>query len=81
LGLGGVYTFFMNTIQAWNGQLRRAEKFPGAPFRATSLQYLGVGFIIAAGGGGILCRGVISWLLVMPAIHFRAACGNNSIYP
>ena len=48
LGLGGVYTFFMNTVQAWTGQPEARPKwFPGASFRATiTSEYLGVGYII-----------------------------------
>src|SRR2546430_1142874 len=48
LGLGGVYTFLMNTVQAWTGQPEaRPGWFPGASFRATiTSEYLGVGYII-----------------------------------
>ena len=85
LGLGGVYTFFMNTIQAWNGQPEARPKwFPGASFRATiTSEYLGVGFIIGPRVAGILfAGGVISWLLVMPAIQFFGQlAGNTPIYP
>jgi putative OPT family oligopeptide transporter len=85
LGLGGIYTFFMNTIQAWNGQPEARPKwFPGASFRATiTSEYLGVGFIIGPRVAGILfAGGVISWLLVMPAIQFFGQlAGNTPIYP
>src|ERR1700723_1899113 len=85
LGVGGVYTFFMNTIQAWNGQPEARPKwFPGASFRATvTSEYLGVGFIIGPRVAGILfAGGVISWLLVMPAIQFFGQlAGNTPIYP
>src|SRR5438034_8157682 len=45
---GGVYTFMMNTVQAWTGQPEARPKwFPGASFRATiTAEYLGVGYII-----------------------------------
>jgi len=85
LGLGGAYTFFMNTIQAWNAQPEaRPHWFPGASFRATiTSEYLGVGYIIGPKVSGILfAGGVISWLLVMPAIQFFGQlAGNTPIYP
>ena len=85
LGLGGAYTFFMNTIQAWNSQPEaRPHWFPGASFRATiTSEYLGVGYIIGPKVSGILfAGGVISWLLVMPAIQFFGQlAGNTPIYP
>ncbi|HEV2195838.1 MAG TPA: oligopeptide transporter, OPT family [Candidatus Acidoferrum sp.] len=85
LGLGGVYTFFMNTVQAWTGQPEARPKwFPGASFRATiTAEYLGVGYIIGPKVAGILfAGGVISWLLVMPAIQFFGQlAGNTPIYP
>ena len=85
LGLGGVYTFLMNTVQAWNGQPEaRPSWFPGASFRATiTSEYLGVGYIIGPRVAGILfAGGVVSWLLIMPAIQFFGQlAGNTPIYP
>src|SRR5271168_2170655 len=85
LGIGGAYTFLMNTIQAWNSQPEgRPHWFPGSSFRATiTSEYLGVGYIIGAKVSGILfAGGVISWLLVMPAIQFFGQlAGNTPIYP
>jgi putative OPT family oligopeptide transporter len=85
LGIGGAYTFLMNTIQAWNSQPEgRPHWFPGASFRATiTSEYLGVGYIIGPKVSGILfAGGVISWLLVMPAIQFFGQlAGNTPIYP
>ncbi len=85
LGLGGVYTFLMNTVQAWTGQPEaRPSWFPGSSFRATiTSEYLGVGYIIGPKVSGILfAGGVISWLLVMPAIQFFGQlAGNTPIYP
>src|ERR1700741_5183036 len=85
LGLGGVYTFLMNTVQAWTGQPEaRPSWFPGASFRAAiTAEYLGVGYIIGPKVAGILfAGGVISWLLVMPAIQFFGQlAGNTPIYP
>ena len=85
LGLGGVYTFCMNTLQMWTSQPEGKPKwFPGASFRATiTSEYLGVGYIIGPKVAGILfAGGVISWLLVMPAIQFFGQlAGNTPIYP
>jgi putative OPT family oligopeptide transporter len=85
LGLGGVYTFLMNTVQAWNSQPEgRPGWFPGASFRATiTSEYLGVGYIIGPRVAGILfAGGVISWLMIMPAIKFFGQySGNTPIYP
>jgi putative OPT family oligopeptide transporter len=85
LGLGGVYTFFMNTVQAWTGQPEaRPSWFPGASFRmAITSEYLGVGYIIGPRVAGILfAGGIVSWLVMMPAIKFYGQlAGNTPIYP
>jgi putative OPT family oligopeptide transporter len=85
LGLGGVYTFLMNTIQAWTSQPEgRPTWFPGASFRAAiTSEYLGVGYIIGPRVSGILfAGGIISWLVMMPAIKFYGQlAGNTPIYP
>jgi len=85
LGLGGVYTFFMNTFQAWTSQPEsRPGWFPGASFRATiTSEYLGVGYIIGSRVSGILfAGGIISWFVVMPAIRFYGQLANGiPIYP
>ena len=85
LGLGGVYTFFMNTLQGWTGQPEaRPGWFPGASFRAAiTSEYLGVGYIIGPRVSGILfAGGIISWLVMMPAIKFYGQLGGNTpIYP
>jgi len=85
LGLGGVYTFLMNTVQAWTGQPEaRPEWFPGASFRAAvTSEYLGVGYIIGPRVSGILfAGGIVSWLVIMPAIKFYGQlAGNTPIYP
>jgi putative OPT family oligopeptide transporter len=85
LGLGGVYTFLMNTVQAWTGQPEnRPSWFPGASFRmAITSEYLGVGYIIGPRVSGILfAGGIISWLVMMPAIKFYGQlAGNTPIYP
>jgi len=85
LGIGGVYTFLMNTLQAWTAQPEnRPSWFPGASFRAAiTSEYLGVGYIIGPRVSGILfAGGIISWLVMMPAIKFYGQlAGNTPIYP
>ncbi len=85
IGLGGVYTFFMNTFQAWTSQPEAQPSwFPGASFRATiTSEYLGVGYIIGSRVAGILfAGGIVSWLLLIPAIKFFGQlAGNTPIYP
>ena len=85
LGLGGVYTFLMKTVLAWTEQPEaRPSWFPGASFRANiTSEYLGVGYIIGPRVSGILfAGGIISWLVMMPAIKFYGQlAGNTPIYP
>jgi putative OPT family oligopeptide transporter len=85
LGLGGAYTFLMNTVQAWTSQPEsRPSWFPGASFRAAiTSEYLGVGYIIGPRVSGILfAGGIISWLVIMPAIKFYGQlAGSTPIYP
>jgi putative OPT family oligopeptide transporter len=85
LGLGGVYTFLMNTVQAWTSQPEsRPHWFQGASFRAAvTSEYLGVGYIIGPRVAGLLfAGGIISWLVIMPAISFYGQlAGNTPLYP
>jgi putative OPT family oligopeptide transporter len=85
LGLGGVYTFLMNTVQAWTSQPEsRPSWFQGASFRAAiTSEYLGVGYIIGPRVAGLLfAGGIISWLVIMPAISFYGQlAGNTPLYP
>jgi putative OPT family oligopeptide transporter len=85
LGLGGVYTFLMKTVQAWTEQPEgRPSWFPGASFRIdVTSEYLGVGYIIGPRVAGILfAGGIVSWLVMMPAIKFYGQlAGNTPIYP
>ena len=85
LGLGGAYTFLMKTVQAWTEQPEsRPDWFPGASFRMNiTAEYLGVGYIIGPRVSGILfAGGIISWLVMMPAIKFYGQlAGNQPIYP
>jgi putative OPT family oligopeptide transporter len=85
LGLGGIYTFAMNTLGMWPGQPDYQPKWlPGASFRAAiTSEYLGVGYIIGPKVSGTLfAGGVISWLVIMPAIKFFGSLsGNVPLYP
>jgi putative OPT family oligopeptide transporter len=85
LGLGGVYTFCMNTLGLWPGQPDYQPKWlPGASMRCTiTSEYLGVGYIIGPRVAGTLfAGGVISWLVMMPAIRFFGSLAPGvPLYP
>ena len=85
LGLGGVYTFCMNTLGVWRGQPDyEPEWLPGASFRADiTPEYLGVGYIIGPRiAGTIFSGGVFSWLVLMPAIRFFGSLAPGvALYP
>jgi putative OPT family oligopeptide transporter len=85
LGLGGVYTFAMNTLALWTGQPDyQPQWLPGASFRAAiTSEYLGVGYIIGPRVAGTLfAGGVISWLVLMPAIKFFGSLTPHTpLYP
>jgi putative OPT family oligopeptide transporter len=85
LGLGGVYTVCMNTLGMWPGQPEyRPNWLPGASFRAAiTSEYLGVGYIIGPRVSGTLfAGGVISWLVLMPAIKFFGSLSPTApLYP
>ena len=75
----------MNSVGAWTAQPEARPKwFEGASFRvAITSEYLGVGYIIGSRVSGILfAGGIISWLVIMPAIRFYGQLANNvPIYP
>jgi putative OPT family oligopeptide transporter len=86
LGLGGLYTFCMNTLQMWPSQPDYQPKWlPGASFRgAITSEYMGVGYIIGPRVAGTLfAGGVFSWLVLMPAIKFFGSLSPNgmALYP
>ncbi len=85
LGIGGIYTFAMKTMGMWPEQPDYQPKWlPGASFRANiTSEYLGVGYIIGPRVSGTLfAGGVISWLVIMPAIKFFGSLsGNAALYP
>jgi len=85
LGLGGAYTFMMNTMGMWTGQPDYQPSWlPGASFRAAvTSEYLGVGYIIGPKVAGILfAGGVFSWLVLNPAIKFFGSLSPTlPLYP
>ncbi len=84
LGLGGVYTFLMATVEMWKSRpLYEPKWLPGASFRAEiTSEYLGVGYIIGPRiAGTIFAGGVFSWLVLMPAIKFFGEGLVDPLYP
>jgi putative OPT family oligopeptide transporter len=85
LGLGGIYTFLMKTVLAWTEQPEARPKwYPGSSFRTNvTSEYLGVGYIIGPRVSGILfAGGIVSWLVIMPAINFYGQlAGSTPLYP
>ena len=84
LGIGGVYTWLMNSMQMWTGQPEyRPRWLPGSSFRAAiTSEYLGVGYIIGPKTAGTLfAGGVFSWLVLMPAIRFFGQNLPGPVYP
>lgn len=84
LGLGGLYTFLMATVQMWKQRpLYEPAWLPGASFRAEiTSEYLGVGYIIGPKiAGTIFAGGVFSWLVLMPAIKFFGEGVVDPLYP
>jgi putative OPT family oligopeptide transporter len=84
LGVGGVYTWLMNSMQMWPGQPEyRPRWLPGASFRAAiTSEYLGVGYIIGSKSAGTLfAGGVFSWLVLIPAIRFFGQGLPGPLYP
>ena len=84
LGIGGVYTWLMNSMQMWPLQPEYQPKWlPGSSFRAAiTSEYLGVGYIIGPKTAGtIFAGGVFSWLVLMPAIKFFGQNMPGALYP
>ena len=71
LGLGGVYTFAMNTLGMWPSQPEYQPAWlPGASFRAAvTSEYLGVGYIIGPRVAGTLFAGRRDFLAGADARH------------
>jgi len=91
LGLGGLYTFFQNDnlFSAWPStpdyqpDLGPQHILKGAAIRADATpEYLGVGYIIGPKVAGIMfAGGCVSWLVLMPLIHFFGGAVGHPIYP
>ena len=84
LGIGGIYTWLMNSMQMWPIQPEYQPKWlPGASFRAAiTSEYLGVGYIIGPKTAGtIFAGGVFSWLVLMPSIRFFGQNLTGPLYP
>ena len=85
LGLGGVYTFCMKTLGLWPELPDYQPKWlPGASMRCNiTSEYLGVGFIIGPRVAGTLfAGGIVSWLVIMPAIRFFGSLAPTAaLYP
>ncbi|HVW76055.1 MAG TPA: oligopeptide transporter, OPT family [Alloacidobacterium sp.] len=86
LGFGALYTLFQNEnlLGAWPGTPNYEPKWlPGSAVRADATpEYLGVGYIIGPRiAGTLFAGGIISWLVIMPAIHFFGSHFNGPIYP
>jgi putative OPT family oligopeptide transporter len=86
LGLGGIYTLIQNSNAL--AVIRETPQYnpafyPGASLRANvTSEYLGVGYIIGPRvAGTIFAGGVLSWLVIMPAIKFFGSLVPTPIYP
>jgi putative OPT family oligopeptide transporter len=86
LGLGSVYTLLQNSnaFAVIREQPTYNPSFmPGASLRAhVTSEYLGVGYIIGPKvAGTIFAGGVLSWLVLMPAIKFFGSLVPTPIFP
>lgn len=86
LGLGSLYTLFQNgnLFGAWPSTPRYEPGWlKGSAISAdATAEYLGVGYIIGARISGVVfAGGVISWMVIMPAIYFFGSRFPHAIYP
>ncbi len=84
LGIGSAYKFLMDALGFWKGTPDYQPRWlPGASFRADiTPEYLGVGYIIGPRTAGTLfAGGVLSWLVIAPAIKFFGGHFASPIYP
>ncbi|HEY6546297.1 MAG TPA: oligopeptide transporter, OPT family, partial [Vicinamibacteria bacterium] len=86
LGLGSIYTLLQNSNAF--AVIREEPQYnpawlPGASPRATiTSEYLGVGYIIGPRIAGVIfAGGILSWMVVMPAIKFFGGLVPTPIYP
>lgn len=84
LAVGGVYKLLMDALQFWKETAAYNPSWlPGASLRAdVTPEYLGVGYIIGPKiAGTMFAGGVISWLVIAPAIKFFGGAFGGAIYP
>ncbi|HVA62623.1 MAG TPA: oligopeptide transporter, OPT family [Terriglobales bacterium] len=84
LGVGGLYKFLMDALHFWKGTASYDPSFlPGASLRAdVTPEYLGVGYIIGPKiAGTMFAGGVVSWLVIAPAIKFFGGPLAGALYP
>lgn len=84
LGLGSAYKLLMNGFYFWRENPQYQPGWlPGASFRADiTPEYLGVGYIIGLRTSALLfAGGVLSWLVIAPAIKFFGSAYPGAIYP
>lgn len=86
LGLGSLYTLFQNgnLLGAWPDTPKYEPRWlKGAAISAdATAEYLGVGYIIGSKVSGVIfAGGILSWLVIMPAIYFFGSRFPHAIYP
>ncbi len=84
LAVGGVYKFLMDALKFWPGTATYDPRWlPGASLRAdVTPEYLGVGYIIGPKiAGTMFAGGVLSWLVIAPAIKFFGGQFAGAIFP
>ncbi len=84
LGIGSLYKLLMNGFYFWRENPQYQPSWlPGASFRMDiTPEYLGVGYIIGVRTSALLfAGGVLSWLVLAPAIKFFGGAFPHVIYP
>ena len=84
LGIGAVYKFLMEGLQLWKDTpIYQPRWYPGGTVAGNiTPEYLGVGYIIGPRiAGTIIAGGVLSWLVLIPAIKFFGGNLATPIFP
>ena len=84
LGIGAVYKFLMEGLQFWKDTpIYQPRWYPGGTVAGNiTPEYLGVGYIIGPRiAGTIIAGGVLSWLVLIPAIKFFGGNLTTPIFP
>jgi putative OPT family oligopeptide transporter len=84
LGIGALYKFLHEGLRLWKATPTYDPAwYPGGRIAGTTTpEYLGVGYIIGARIGGLLfAGGVLSWLVIIPLIHFFGVHIAEPIFP